>query len=89
MLTSTRYSYTLFIHPLIPFLQSLGQKVGVTGFPTLKWYSLRDLALITFRFPKGSTTAEDYNGGREEDAFYDFIAQKTGKLFYIFTTTMG
>lgn len=31
-----------------------------------------------FRFPKGSTTSEDYNGAREEEGFYDFIGQKTG-----------
>jgi len=46
--------------------KDLGGRFGVTGFPTLKF------------FPKGSTTPEDYEGGRETDDIIDFINKKTG-----------
>lgn len=48
--------------------KELSSKYGVTGFPTLKF------------FPKGTAakTAEDYNGGRELDAFVKFINEKCG-----------
>lgn len=39
---------------------------GVSGFPTIKF------------FPKGSTTPEDYNGGRSEADFVEFLNEKTG-----------
>jgi len=39
-------------------------KYSVSGYPTLKY------------FPKGSTTPEDYNGGRTADDFVDFLNQK-------------
>ncbi|KAL3130680.1 hypothetical protein ABBQ38_008070 [Trebouxia sp. C0009 RCD-2024] len=43
--------------------KSLGEKFGVRGFPTIKW------------FPRGKpvTSPEDYNGGRTASAFLDFI----------------
>jgi len=37
----------------------------VTGFPTIKF------------FPKGSTQAEDYNGGRDLESFANFLYEKT------------
>ncbi|XP_003384600.1 PREDICTED: protein disulfide isomerase-like 2-1 [Amphimedon queenslandica] len=46
--------------------RTLGGRFGVRGFPTLKF------------FPKGSTTPEDYNGGRSADDFIKFINEKTG-----------
>ena len=46
--------------------KDLGSKYGVTGFPTIKF------------FPAGSTTPEDYNGGREVADFTDFLNSKTG-----------
>ena len=46
--------------------RDLGSRFGVKGFPTLKW------------FPKGSTTPEDYSGGRGLDDFTKFISEKTG-----------
>jgi thioredoxin-like negative regulator of GroEL len=46
--------------------RDIGTKFGVQGFPTLKW------------FPKGSTTPEDYSGGRDLKDFASFIAEKTG-----------
>jgi protein disulfide-isomerase A6 len=39
---------------------------GVSGYPTIKF------------FPAGSTTPEDYNGGRSEDAFVAFLNEKAG-----------
>ncbi|KAA8633535.1 hypothetical protein SMACR_02589 [Sordaria macrospora] len=39
---------------------------GVSGFPTIKF------------FPKGSTTPEDYNGGRSEADFVEFLNEKAG-----------
>lgn len=39
---------------------------GVTGYPTLKW------------FPKGSTTAEEFSGGRTADAIIQWINSKIG-----------
>ncbi|KAI1816737.1 disulfide isomerase [Poronia punctata] len=39
---------------------------GVKSYPTIKF------------FPKGSTEAEDYNGGRSEVEFLEFINSKTG-----------
>eukprot|EP00696_Hemimastix_kukwesjijk_P002790 gnl/Hemi2/13412_TR4600_c0_g1_i1.p2 gnl/Hemi2/13412_TR4600_c0_g1~~gnl/Hemi2/13412_TR4600_c0_g1_i1.p2 ORF type:complete len:375 (-),score=170.66 gnl/Hemi2/13412_TR4600_c0_g1_i1:355-1479(-) len=46
--------------------KDLAGRFGVKGYPTLKW------------FPKGSTTPEDYNGGREAQDIVDFINSKTG-----------
>lgn len=46
--------------------KDLGSKFGIQGFPTMKW------------FPKGSTKAEEYNGGREAQDILDFVKQKTG-----------
>ncbi|TPX34532.1 hypothetical protein SmJEL517_g02896 [Synchytrium microbalum] len=46
--------------------KSLGQKYGVNGFPTIKW------------FPKGVSSPEDYSGGRSLEDFITFIGQKTG-----------
>jgi protein disulfide-isomerase A6 len=39
---------------------------GVKSYPTIKF------------FPKGSTEAEDYDGGRSEGHFVDFLNEKTG-----------
>ena len=44
----------------------LGTRFDVKGFPTLKY------------FPKGSTTAEEYNGGREVSDFVTFLNSKAG-----------
>jgi len=46
--------------------KELGSRFGVTGFPTIKW------------FPKGSTTPEDYNGGRTAEDLTNFVQEKTG-----------
>ncbi|KAJ3340617.1 hypothetical protein HDU93_006732 [Gonapodya sp. JEL0774] len=46
--------------------KDLGSKFGVSGFPTIKW------------FPKGSTTPEEYSGGRDIGDFVQFINGKTG-----------
>jgi protein disulfide-isomerase A6 len=46
--------------------KELASRLGVQGFPTFKWYS------------KGSTTGEDYNGGRAAEDVVDFIRGKTG-----------
>jgi len=46
--------------------KDLGGRFGVTGFPTLKW------------FPKGSTTPENYEGGRSADDIVTFINNKAG-----------
>jgi len=43
----------------------LGQKYGVTGFPTLKWFD-----------SKGSVS--DYEGGRDLESLVDFITKKSG-----------
>ncbi|KAH7921030.1 protein disulfide isomerase [Leucogyrophana mollusca] len=43
----------------------LGQKYGVTGFPTLKWFDAEG-------------KAEPYEGGRDLEALASFIAQKSG-----------
>lgn len=49
--------------------KELGGRFGVSGFPTIKY------------FGKGaSKQAEDYNGGREEVDFVDFINKKVGSL---------
>lgn len=45
--------------------KSLGQKYGVTGYPTLKWFDA-----------KGN--AEPYEGGRDLDALASFITAKSG-----------
>jgi protein disulfide-isomerase A6 len=39
---------------------------GVSGYPTIKF------------FPAGSTTPEDYDGGRSEEAFVSFLNKKVG-----------
>jgi len=44
----------------------LGARFDVHGFPTLKW------------FPKGSTTPEEYGGGRSIDDLVSFIQEKSG-----------
>ncbi|OBZ67643.1 Protein disulfide-isomerase tigA [Grifola frondosa] len=44
----------------------LGQKYGVTGFPTLKWFGAE------------GGEPDKYEGGRDLDTFVSFITQKTG-----------
>lgn len=44
----------------------VAKRFDVSGFPTLKW------------FPRGSTTPEEYNGGRSATDFIDFINGRTG-----------
>ena len=46
--------------------KGLASKYGVSGFPTIKF------------FPKGNKAGEDYNGGRDLDAFVTFINEKSG-----------
>uniref|UniRef100_A0A2N9IWW1 protein disulfide-isomerase n=1 Tax=Fagus sylvatica TaxID=28930 RepID=A0A2N9IWW1_FAGSY len=46
--------------------KDLGEKYGVSGFPTLKF------------FPKSNKAGEDYNGGRDLDDFVNFINEKCG-----------
>jgi len=46
--------------------KELGSRFGVSGFPTLKW------------FPKGSSTPEDYSGGRTAEDIITFINGKVG-----------
>lgn len=46
--------------------KDLGEKYGVSGFPTLKF------------FPKTNKAGEDYDGGRDLDAFVAFINEKAG-----------
>jgi protein disulfide-isomerase A6 len=46
--------------------KELGSRFDVHGYPTLKW------------FPKGSTTPEDYQGGRGLDELAAFVTQKSG-----------
>jgi len=46
--------------------RELGTRFGVSGFPTIKW------------FPAGSTTPEDYSGGRTAADMTDFINRKAG-----------
>jgi protein disulfide-isomerase-like protein len=46
--------------------KELGNRFEVKGFPTLKW------------FPKGSTTPQDYSGGREADDIIKFINEHAG-----------
>jgi len=46
--------------------KDLASRFGVTGFPTLKF------------FKKGSTTPEDYNGGRESADIIEFINKQAG-----------
>jgi protein disulfide-isomerase A6 len=46
--------------------RELGERFGVTGFPTLKF------------FPKGSTTPEDYSGGRSPEEIITYINNKVG-----------
>lgn len=44
----------------------VGERLNVKGFPTIKF------------FPKGSTVADDYEGGREITDFVQFLNQKAG-----------
>jgi protein disulfide-isomerase A6 len=46
--------------------KDLCTKYGVTGFPTLKW------------FPKANKAGEAYEGGREVQAFVDYLNNKCG-----------
>ncbi|XP_010544982.1 PREDICTED: protein disulfide-isomerase like 2-1 [Tarenaya hassleriana] len=46
--------------------RDLGEKYGVSGFPTLKF------------FPKNNKAGEDYDGGRDLDDFVSFINEKAG-----------
>eukprot|EP00762_Andalucia_godoyi_P000507 ANDGO_05213.mRNA.1 Protein disulfide-isomerase tigA len=51
--------------------RELGGRLDVKGFPTFKF------------FAKGSTTPEDYNGGRTADDVASFIRSKTGAIITI------
>ncbi|EIW70859.1 hypothetical protein TREMEDRAFT_38433 [Tremella mesenterica DSM 1558] len=46
--------------------RDLGQRYGVQGFPTLKW------------FPAGSTEPVDYSGGRDLDSLANFVSKESG-----------
>jgi len=46
--------------------KDLGSRFGVQGYPTLKF------------FPKGTTTPEDYEGGRTADDIISFVNSKAG-----------
>jgi len=46
--------------------KATAQELGVTGYPTLKF------------FPKGSKEPEDYSGPRSEEALVDFVNSKAG-----------
>ncbi|KAK4427612.1 putative protein disulfide-isomerase A6 [Sesamum alatum] len=46
--------------------RDIGEKYGVSGFPTLKF------------FPKNNKAGEDYEGGRDLDDFVTFINEKCG-----------
>ncbi|PSK42957.1 Protein disulfide-isomerase tigA [Elsinoe australis] len=49
-----------------PNAKKTAQDQGVKSYPTIKF------------FPKGSTTPEDYKGGRSENDFVNFINEKAG-----------
>lgn len=51
--------------------RDLGGRFEVKGYPTLKW------------FPKGSTTPEDYSGGRTAEDIVGFLNSKTGSKLFI------
>jgi len=46
--------------------KSLGSRFSVQGFPTIKW------------FPAGSTSPEEYEGGRSLEDLLDFVNRKAG-----------
>lgn len=46
--------------------RALAKEQGVTGYPTIKF------------FPKGSTEPVPYAGARSEEAFVEFLNEKTG-----------
>ncbi|KAH9264757.1 protein disulfide-isomerase domain [Batrachochytrium salamandrivorans] len=46
--------------------RSLGDRFGITGFPTLKWFS------------KNSVVPKDYSGGRDVSSISEFIQTNTG-----------
>ena len=46
--------------------KKIAKEYGIASYPTLKF------------FPKGSTTAEEYDGGRSEADFVEFLNIKTG-----------
>lgn len=46
--------------------KELGTRFGISGFPTIKF------------FPKNNKEGEEYNGGRSEQDFIDFLNEKCG-----------
>lgn len=46
--------------------KATAEKQGIKSYPTIKF------------FPKGSSTAEDYGGGRSEEDFVEFLNGKAG-----------
>jgi len=46
--------------------KELGTRFGISGFPTIKF------------FPKNNKAGEEYNGGRSEQDFIDFLNEKCG-----------
>lgn len=46
--------------------KDLGQKAGVKGFPTLKWY------------PPGSTEPEEFQSGRDLESIAKLVTEKSG-----------
>ena len=47
--------------------RDLGNKFGIQGFPTLKWFD-----------GKPGSTPEDYQGGRDLESLTKFVQEKTG-----------
>lgn len=47
--------------------KELGQKAGIKGFPTLKWYAA------------GSKEGEEFNSGRDLDSIAKLVTEKSGK----------
>lgn len=46
--------------------RALGQRFGIAGFPTLKWFDGK------------SDQAEDYEGGRDLESLVEFVSEKAG-----------
>ncbi len=58
--------------------QDIAQKFGVQGYPTIKYFPKVFICSNVMKFFQGSTTPEEYDGGRSADTIVSWVNKKVG-----------